>query len=354
MAEARTRKIAVGMSGGVDSSVAAALLVGQGCEVIGLTAHMWKEGSRCCSEEDVRRARRVCRVLGIPHYVLNASEMFREYVVDPFVAEYAEGRTPSPCVNCNKKIKFGFLLTRAVQFGCAGLATGHYARIHPENGSHRLLKARDPLRDQSYFLHRLNQRQLQHTTFPLGSMLKQDDVVTYAQSRGLPLAQREESRDLCFVPDGQYGRFVEKMRPEVPRSGPVVATDGQRLGTHAGIHNYTVGQRRGLGVFAQTPRYVVRIAASDNTVEVGSRDEALCTTCMLRNVHWTKGIAPDLSRTYKVRVRYMHQEETAVLRPHGEDSLHVEFSSPQFAVTPGQAGVIYDGDEVMGGGWIQV
>jgi len=354
MTKSGKAKFAVAMSGGLDSSVAAALLVDQGCEVIGLTAHMWKEGSRCCSEEDVHRARRVCWFLGIEHYVLNASEMFEKHVVDPFVAEYAAGRTPSPCIHCNAKIKFGFLLTRAVQFGCVGLAAGHYARIQRNNGSYHLLKARDRRRDQSYFLHRLTQRQFEHIVLPLGNMLKQDDVVGYARNRRLPMIPHEESRDLCFVPDRQCGCFVEKMRPDIPRTGPIMGMDGRRVGTHSGVHNYTIGQRRGLGVFARTPRYVTRIDQANNTLQVGARSDALRTTCGLRNVHWIGRNTPDLSQAYKVRIRYLHKEAPAAIRPDGEDSLHVEFTSSQFAVTPGQAGVIYDGDEVVGGGWIEV
>lgn len=345
-------KIAVGMSGGVDSSVAASLLVDRGYEVIGLTAHMWKEGSRCCSIEDVERARKVAWHLGIKHFVLNAQERFTEEVVDPFVREYLGGRTPSPCVKCNQKIKFGFLLTRAVEFGCEAIATGHYAVIDERDGLFHLRKARDLSKDQSYFLHRLNQRQLAHVVFPMADLIKSKDVVSYIEAKKLPVTSRGESQDLCFVPEGHHGEFIERLSGVVPVQGPIVDSSGRVLGKHDGIHRYTVGQRRGLGVAAAEPLYVTEIDVENNRIVLGPRGEAMRGSCVLDDVSWTIGNAPDMDRVYNVRVRYQHSEAPAHVEALAGNSVKIVFEEPQFAVCPGQAGVIYDGDEILGGGWI--
>lgn len=353
MPSATHLKIAVGMSGGIDSSVAAARLVDEGHTVVGLTAHMWREGSRCCSIEDVRRARRVADRLGIEHYVLNAQAAFTEAVVEPFLDEYERGRTPSPCITCNQRVKFGFLLTRAVQFGCDALATGHYARLRKDGGGFHLLCAKDDTRDQSYFLHRLSQRQLAHVCLPLGDLLKQADVAPFAREHGLPMRSRGESRDLCFVSDRDYGRFVEAHRPDVKRRGPIRDPDGRRIGEHGGIHRYTVGQRRGLGIAAGSPRYVTRIDREDNAVHVGTRSDAMQDACRLSDVHWIANRPPSFDCDYEVRLRYRHRGARARLHPLDNGTVEVAFVSPQFAVTPGQAGVVYHDDEVLGGGWIE-
>ena len=348
----KSGRVAVAMSGGLDSSVAAALLVDEGREVIGLTAHMWKEGSRCCSVEDVKHAREVAWFLGIRHYVLNASELFNRDIVDPFVTEYLEGKTPSPCVTCNRKIKFGFLMTRAVQFDCSFLATGHYARVERTNGHYHLFKAKDRTRDQSYFLHRLSQRQLAHTIFPLADYVKEEDVRSYARRRSLPLTPRKESQDLCFITNGQYSQFVEARSRDAGTTGAIIDQDGQELGTHEGIHRYTVGQRRGLGVASTKPLYVTRIDAQRKTVEVGPRESTMTQTCILQDINWISGYPSDTDRTFDLRIRYRHEAAPARIQKREDGSLQVNFLTPQFAVTPGQAGVIYDGDEVLGGGWI--
>lgn len=347
-------KIAIAMSGGTDSSVAAAILVEQGFDVIGLTAHMWKDGSRCCSVEDVENARKMAWALGIEHYVLNAEELFNTHIVNPFIEQYLQGRTPSPCVICNEKIKFGFLLTRAVQFDCDALATGHYARIEEKNGQFHLMKARDAAKDQSYFLHRLSQRQLAKIIFPLADMIKKQDVLPYAQENSLPITSRPESQDLCFVPDGEYGRFVEQRAPQACKTGSIVDTVGKQIGTHEGIHTYTIGQRRGLGVSSADPLYVTHLNPDSNTVEVGPREKTMGQTCFIRDVHWIAGHPPSEQKSYGVRIRYKHEAAPARIENIGDNQMRVDFNSPQFAITPGQAGVIYDDNEVLGGGWIDV
>ncbi|MBT3294095.1 MAG: tRNA 2-thiouridine(34) synthase MnmA [Verrucomicrobia bacterium] len=346
------QRIAVGMSGGTDSSVAAAMLVEQGYDVLGLTARMWKEGSRCCSLEAVQSARKVCWHLGIRHVVVNAMDTFTRCVADRFAAEYVRGRTPSPCVACNQTVKFGTLLTRAVAFGCDALATGHYARrVEAADGWH-LHCGRDASRDQSYFLHRLSQRQLAHARFPLGEMIKQSDVVPYAQAQRLPIATKEESRDICFAAPGQHHKVVERFFPGAATPGDIVDMEGHTVGRHAGIHRCTVGQRRGLGLSGGPPRYVVRIESRQNRVVVGSRDEAMAQTCLIEDPRWISAQPPPAGRDYRVALRYQHGPAAARIEPRSDGRWKIEFESPQFAVAPGQAAVIYSGDEVMGGGWI--
>ena len=345
-------RVAVAMSGGVDSSVAAALLVDQGHEVIGLTARMWKEGSRCCSLEDIERARKVALFLDMRHVVVNALDLFARCVADRFAAEYVRGRTPSPCVVCNEVVKFGLLLTRAAELGCSCLATGHYARVEGEEGGCRLFRASDASRDQSYFLHRLSQRQLGHALFPLGNLLKQDDVVPFVRERGLPLQARGESRDVCFAEKGRHHEVVERFFPGVKQVGDIVDASGMRLGEHEGIHRYTVGQRRGVGVACGEPLYVTRLDARGNVVEVGRREDAMSHEFVMEDARWISGRAPDESRTYGVQVRYRHDAAQAKLAAFPGGRFQVRFMEPQFAIAPGQAAVFYDGDEVLGGGWI--
>jgi tRNA-specific 2-thiouridylase len=345
-------RVAVAMSGGADSSVAAALLVEQGYEVVGLTARMWKDGSRCCSLEDVERARKVCWKLGIRHVVVNALDAFSRCVAERFAADYIRGRTPSPCVVCNELVKFGLLLDRAIQFGCDRLATGHYARIICKDGLYALERARDRTRDQSYFLHRLSQLQLARILFPLADLLKQEDVLPYARRQELPLTSRGESQDICFAPKGRHHEVVEAFFPSAPRSGPICDITGKRLGTHEGIHRYTIGQRKGLGLTTGAPLYVTRISAVDDTIEVGTRQEAMTQTCLVEDLHWIAGHSPNVGRTYDVRTRYRHPPAPAHFAPLGDGRVRVKFEEPQFAVAPGQAAVFYDGDTVLGGGWI--
>ncbi len=344
--------VAVGMSGGTDSSVAAALLVDQGFEVLGVTARMWKEGSRCCSLEAVQSARKVCRHLGIRHVVVNALDDFTKHVVGRFAEEYVHGRTPSPCVACNQTIKFGTLLTRVVSFGCDALATGHYARLVEAVDGHHLQRGRDLSRDQSYFLHRLSQRQLAHAMFPLGEMIKQEDVIPYAHERELPIATGEESRDICFAPPGHHHEVVERFFPAASRGGDIVNMQGEVVGRHEGIHRCTVGQRRGLGLSGGPPLYVVRIDAEQNRVVVGSREEAMAPGCVIEDARWISGHPPPPHQAYAVSVRYQHGPVPATIGLGDDDRCIIRFKEPQFGVAPGQAAVVYCADEVMGGGWI--
>jgi tRNA-specific 2-thiouridylase len=350
--ESSRGRVAVGMSGGTDSSAAAAILADQGYEVIGLTAHMWKEGSRCCSLEDVERARKVCSYLGIRHYVVNAQEIFTDRIVDPFVEAYASGRTPSPCIQCNAFVKFGFLVDRARQLSCDHLATGHYARVEQREGSYHLLCAADPRKDQSYFLHRLNQQQLGYILFPLAAMEKAE-VKAYSARRGLPVIPRGESQDLCFIEEGRLPEFVEQRNPSVATPGVIQDTEGNVLGTHNGLHHFTVGQRGKLGIALGERMYVSRLDRENNAVVVAPRSGTMKSECTLAEVHWISGEAPGLELKLEVRPRYRSEGAAATVRLSDDGrNAAVRFSEPQFALTPGQAAVFYQGSEILGGGWI--
>jgi tRNA-specific 2-thiouridylase len=369
------KRAAVGMSGGTDSSVAAALLVEHGYEVIGLTAHMWKDGSRCCSLEDVARAQKVCAALGIRHYVVNAQDRFEEKVVAPFVSEYAAGRTPSPCIFCNQFIKFGFLLDRAAQLDCDILATGHYARIEERDGIFHLLRAADRTKDQSYFLHRLSQKQLARIAFPLGGWTK-EQVKKWSVDHSLPIVPRGESQDLCFVEAGKYAEFIEDRAPEVKRTGQVLDNQGRVLAEHEGIHHFTVGQRGGTGVAVGERVYVSRIDAEKNEITLSPREGVMQSECQVQDVHWISGTFPECRTSvplafqppsgppngendrdgrsaFTVQPRYGHRGAPAAIEKISDTAFRVCFEEPQFALTPGQAAVVYRGDEVLGGGWIR-
>jgi len=346
----RPIRVAVGMSGGLDSSAAAALLIDQGYEVIGLTAYMWKDGSRCCSRDDVERARKVCASLGIRHYVLDARDIFEDKIVNPFVAEYASGRTPSPCISCNKFIKFGFLLEQSLQLNCSYLATGHYARKEIRDDGMHLLCARDKQKDQSYFLHRLNQHQLSHILFPLSEMTK-EEIKTYSEKRDLPVISWGESQDLCFVENGKYPDFVAEREPSVVKKGEIQDETGAKVGMHDGVHCFTVGQRGGLGIAMGKRMYVRRLDRDRNIVEVAPRSDIMKSECTLRDVHWILGRAPGEKVHCKVRPRYRSREASATVIHYGKTA-KVVFDEPQFALTPGQAAVFYNKGEVLGGGWI--
>ncbi len=344
-------RVAIGMSGGTDSSAAAAMLVDQGYEVIGLTAHMWKDGSRCCSLEDVERARKVCTYLGIRHYVVNAQDIFTDKIVDPFVKEYAAGRTPSPCIYCNSFVKFGFLVDRARQLNCDHLATGHYARVEQLGGKYHLFCAKDPKKDQSYFLHRLGQEQLGFILFPLADMPK-PEVKAYSNERGLPIIPRGESQDLCFVEEGKLPDFVEQRDPSVVKSGEIHDQEGNVVGTHTGLHRFTVGQRGKLGIALGERMYVKRLDKENNIVEVAPRPGVMKSECTLTDIHWISGYAPAGDLHCEVRPRYRSNGSTATLQVSNGADATVVFDEPQFALTPGQAAVFYQADEVLGGGWI--
>jgi tRNA-specific 2-thiouridylase len=347
------RRAVVAMSGGVDSSVAAALVAESGDEVIGVTLHLAGSASRCCSLDDADDARRVAERLGIRFYVANYQERFRQEVTLAFADAYLAGRTPIPCVACNKLFKFDYLLERARVLGADRVASGHYARIDvdPETGLRRLRRARDANKDQTYFLFQLDQAQLAAVEFPLGDLTKRE-VREHARALGLVTAEKAESQEICFVPDGDYARVVEALRPAaLPGAGEIVDVEGRVLGTHAGIHHYTVGQRRGLGLTSEEPLYVRSLDAASNRVVVGTLPQIRRKTALVEGVSWVSGAAP-APGPVSVRVRYRHAGAVATLERLGEGRVRVHFDQPVRAVSPGQAAVFDAGDVVLGGGWL--
>ncbi len=369
MLESRT--IAVAMSGGVDSSTVAAMLRADGHQVIGLTMQLWNQRrlsghagmpeavqGRCCSLDDVYDARRVAETLGIPYYVVNHEERFEQEVVRPFVEEYLSGRTPIPCSLCNNHLKFDQLLIVAQQIGADALATGHYARVtFDENRKRWLLKRpADTAKDQTYFLFGLTQEQLSRTLFPLGEMTK-PEVRELARHHSLALAEKPDSQEICFVPGGDYKTFLDAYLAEkgdaLPdTSGELVTTDGQVVGEHGGIHNFTVGQRKGLGVATGSPLYVIQIKGDSRQVVVGGSDDLYSRSLRARRINLIA--VEDLSDSMRVtvKIRHRHEGASALIERSGDDEILVTFDEPQRAITPGQAAVFYDGDVVVGGGWI--
>jgi tRNA-uridine 2-sulfurtransferase len=364
-------KVAVAMSGGVDSSAAAAILKDQGHELVGFTMQLWDQRrginvdengdplpSRCCSLDDVYDARRVAEELGFPFYVLNLERDFERDVVKPFVSSYLNGETPIPCVTCNSRLKFASLDRLALSLGCEKVATGHYARVAGDNGRYRLLRGRNEQKDQSYFLWELTQAQLSRAMFPLGDMSK-PEARDAARQHGLTgVSEKKESQEICFVPDGDYAGFIdryleaENATERLPGSGEIVDTNGRIIGRHEGIHRYTIGQRRGIGISDQQPLYVVSINADKNRVTVGQADELLSNEFTAAGVNWIAFDDPSQPVRAEVRVRYRHTAAPATITPLRNARAHIVFDEPQRAITPGQATVFYRGDEVVGGGWI--
>lgn len=350
------------MSGGVDSSVAAAMLADQGHDVIGVSMQLYdqREGDvrfgSCCTLDDLHDARRAAAAIGIPHYIMNFERQFDEHVVANFVQEYVNGRTPIPCSHCNSDLKFSTLLERAESFNAESLATGHYARVEFDASRQRYLLKRgvDPTRDQSYFLFSLTQAQLAHASFPVGH-LEKTEVRAYARERGLLVADKPDSREICFIPDGDYASFVEKKtNGSAAREGAgvLVNASGEVVGRHGGIHRFTIGQRKGLGISAPIPLYVVDINAQTNAVTVGSRQELEKTTAMVGQVNWIGGVAPSGPIAVTAQIRYKHAAAPATVTALPDRGARLRFETPQPAITPGQAAVFYQGDEVIGGGWI--
>jgi len=363
--------IAVAMSGGVDSSTVAAMLRAEGSNVIGLTMQLWnqrrlagREGmpeavtGRCCSLDDVYDARRVAETIGIPYYVVNHEDRFERDVVRPFVQEYLSGRTPIPCSLCNNHLKFDQLLTVAQQIGADAVATGHYAQVEFDDSQSRWLLKRpiDRAKDQTYFLFGLTQEQLSRTLFPLGGMTK-PEVRELARKYGLALAEKPDSQEICFVPGGDYKKFIDAYLAEqgdsLPdTSGELVTTDGRAIGEHTGIHNFTVGQRKGLGVATGSPLYVLQIKGDKRQVIVGEQENLYSRTLVTKrtNLISVNELAEPMRAS--VKIRHRHEPAAATIEMTGADEIVVTFDQPQRAVTPGQAAVFYDGDIVVGGGWI--
>ncbi len=348
----------VAMSGGVDSSVAAALLQKQGHNIMGITLQIWPEENDnpqqqgCCSVAAVDDARRVAQKLGIKFYVLNFREKFQEKVIDYFINEYIAGRTPNPCIMCNRKIKFGHLLDQARGMGADFLATGHYARIdRDESGRIRLLKGVDQEKDQSYALYNLHPEQLKLIDFPLGG-LEKGKPRELAREFDLPVAAKGESQEICFVPDDDHGNFIANRQPEGVRPGKIVDENGKEVGGHKGLPYYTVGQRRGLGLAMGYPVYVKEIRAEENEIVVGPRESIYSRGLIARDLNWTTGQKPGESLSVEIKIRYNAPPVAGTIIPH-QDRVEAIFSKPVPAVTPGQSAVFYQGEEVLGGGIIQ-
>jgi tRNA-specific 2-thiouridylase len=370
-AETQRGLVAVAMSGGVDSSAVAALLQQQGHAIVGLTMQLWNQRRlpelqgdgpaqhRCCSLDDVYDAKAVAQHLNFPHYVVNFEAQFEARVVRPFVDEYLAGRTPIACTNCNNDVKFEPLLRMARQIGAERLATGHYARIRrsEKTGRWELLRARDDSKDQSYFLWGLTQEQLSRSEFPLGELTK-EEVRALARRANLPVAEKPESMELCFVPTGNYVQFIhayskERGIPLQNGDGEIVNEAGDVIGRHNGVHGFTIGQRKGLGFATGKPLYVLSLDPEKNRVVVGEDDVLRKMDCQLQDVNWVSIEKPQVPLRVFAKIRHKHEPAPATVEPLDSNSARVTFDAPQRAITPGQGAVFYDGDRVVGGGWIR-
>src|SRR5271166_3317968 len=363
--------VAIAMSGGVDSSAVAAVLQQQGHPIVGLTMQLWNQRRlpelqgdgpkqhRCCSLDDVYDAKRVAQHLSFPHYVVNFERQFEERVVRPFVQQYLAGRTPIACTNCNTDVKFEPLLRMARQIGAERLATGHYARIrkNESTGRFELLRARDDSKDQSYFLWGLTQEQLSRSDFPLGELTK-EEVRNVARQSNLPVAEKPESMELCFVPNGNYVQFIHAYSraeniPLNDQEGDIVTEDGAVIGRHTGVHNYTIGQRKGLGFAAGKPVYVLSIDTQNSRIVVGEDDALRTTTFEIENVNWISSAEPIAPVSGQAKIRHKHEPAPATIEPLPNNRARITFVTPQRAITPGQAAVFYQEDVVLAGGWIK-
>ncbi|MCP2520897.1 tRNA 2-thiouridine(34) synthase MnmA [SCandidatus Aminicenantes bacterium Aminicenantia_JdfR_composite] len=357
------KRVVVAMSGGVDSSVTAALLKERGYDVIGITYNLWpsedsnfrkRRFETCCGFRARMDANQVAIKLNIPHYVADYREIFRKMVIEYFCNEYFEGKTPNPCIRCNQYIKFGYLFEHAKKLNADFIATGHYARIvyDKERKRYLLKKGIDPKKDQSYFLYVMTQEHLSKTLMPLGEFTKRK-VREIARNLGLPVAWKAESQEICFVPDGNYPQFLEKIRPNAIKPGPIINKKGEILGQHKGIIYYTIGQRKGLGIYSEKPLYVISIDKKSNTIVVGEEKDVYRHEFVVEQINWILEEKKNKPFKAKVKIRYLHPEAEAEITPMNHDTAYVRFLNPQRAITPGQSAVFYEGDIVIGGGIIK-
>jgi len=353
------KRVVVAMSGGVDSSVAAALLVEQGYEVIGMMMRLWSEPgigasaplNRCCTPDQMADARRVAGLLGIPFYVVDVQDYFRATIVQFFIEEHEKGRTPNPCIECNRQIRFTYLLERALALDAQYLATGHYARVVETSAGFELRQSQDAAKDQSYVLHMLTQEQLAHVKFPVGDYTK-PEVRQLAQKFGLPVASKDESQDLCFLGDGDYRRFLREYSEKINVPGPILDTAGNELGQHQGLAFYTIGQRKGLGIASNQPMFVLRKDVGRNALVVGTRDQLGRHLLLVRDVNWISGEAPTQPIPAQIKIRYKARRVAGMVEVLADGRTQVTFHDPVFGVTAGQTAVFYDNDKVLGGGII--